>query len=326
MGTERRKTRSARPARRRTRVPRKHGFAGRARVAAIATVVIALAVGAYWFRPRSLPPPALTPPRMVEPQRRVAPEAGRAARAAGDTVTAAPGSAGRQGGAPRPAERARPRIAIVIDDLGDSLATAQKVLALAPAVTVAVIPFRADSTAVAAAAVARGREVILHLPLEPERAAAMTGGSGFLRTAMEPAHLESQLERDLRAVPYIIGVNGHMGSRFTRDPRAMRTLLLALRERGLFFLDSKTSPESVAAEIAAGVRVPFAERNVFLDHDPSPAAVARSLALAASVARDTGQAIAIGHPHHSTLAALATWLPEAERRGFDIVPLSALVR
>jgi polysaccharide deacetylase 2 family uncharacterized protein YibQ len=168
--------------------------------------------------------------------------------------------------------------------------------------------------------------VILHLPLEPESGEAMTGGSGFLRTSMEPAHIESQLERDLRAVPYIVGVNGHMGSRFTRDPRAMRTLLLALRERGLFFLDSKTSPESVAAEIAEGVRLPFAERDVFLDHDPSPDAVARALALAAAIARDTGQAIAIGHPHASTLAALASWLPDAERRGFEIVPLSALVR
>ncbi len=101
----------------------------------------------------------------------------------------------------------------------------------------------------------------------------MEGGSGFLRTAMEPGHLESQLERDLRAVPYIVGVNGHMGSRFTSDPRAMRTLLAGLRERGLFFLDSKTSPESVAADVAAGLQVPFAERDVFLDHDPEPAAV-----------------------------------------------------
>ncbi len=273
-----------------------------------------------------MPPPSLTPPRLVEPQRRVAPEPGRAARAADGRATAEPRGAERQGAAPRPAEPARPRIAIVIDDLGDSLVTAKRVLALAPAVTIAVIPFRQDSAAVAAAAVAHGREVILHLPLEPERGEAMTGASGFLRTAMEPAHIESQLERDLRAVPYIIGVNGHMGSRFTRDPRAMRTLLVALRERGLFFLDSKTSPESVAAEIAAGVRVPFAERNVFLDHDPSPDAVGRSLALAAAIARDTGEAIAIGHPHASTIAALTSWLPEAERRGFEIVPLSALVR
>lgn len=234
-------------------------------------------------------------------------------------------------GEPAPAERrARPpgvpRIAIVIDDLGDSLATARKVLALEPAVTVAVIPFREESAAVAAAAVESGREVILHLPLEPERGAEMEGGSGFLRTGMGPARIESQLERDLRAVPYIVGVNGHMGSRFTSDPRAMRTLLSALRSRGLFFLDSKTSPESVAAEVAAGLQVPFAERNVFLDHDPSPSAVAQSLALAAKIAREAGQAIAIGHPHASTLAALATWLPTVAREGFELVPLSALVR
>lgn len=260
---------------------------------------------------------------MVVPAERVD-AAGRAA-ATGGAVTAQGAAAGRQGGAPRPA-RAKPRIAIVIDDLGDSLVTARQVLALEPAVTVAVIPFRSASAAVAAAAVEGGREVILHLPLEPEHGAAMEGGSGFLRTAMEPAHIEHQLERDLRAVPYIVGVNGHMGSRFTSDPRAMRTLLRALRERGLFFLDSKTSPESVAAEVASGLDVPFAERDVFLDHDPAPAAVARALASAAATARDTGQAIAIGHPHASTLTALATWLPEMARRGFEIVPLSALVR
>jgi polysaccharide deacetylase 2 family uncharacterized protein YibQ len=239
---------------------------------------------------------------------------------------AAPDAVRREPPAPRQAVHARPRVAIVIDDLGDSLETAASVLALAPAVTVAVIPFRQASAAVAAAAVAAGREVILHLPLEPERRDAMAGGSGFLRASMEPAHLESQLERDLRAVPYIVGVNGHMGSRFTSDPRAMRTLLGALRARGLFFLDSKTSPESVAAEVAAGLQVPFAERNVFLDHDPEPAAVARALARTAAVARAGGQAIAIGHPHASTLAALAAWLPAAERQGLELVPLSALVR
>jgi polysaccharide deacetylase 2 family uncharacterized protein YibQ len=138
--------------------------------------------------------------------------------------------------------------------------------------------------------------------------------------------MERQLERDLRAVPYIVGVNGHMGSRFTSDPQAMRTLLGALRERGLFFLDSKTSPESVAAEIASRLQVPFAERSVFLDHDPEPAAVARALATAARVARQAGHAIAIGHPHAATLTALAGWLPEIARQGIEVVPVSALVR
>ena len=291
------------------------------RGALVFTAVGCLVAFGWWIRPRHLPPVPTPPPKLVSPAERAAARAHAraAAEAAGPT-----GGMRRDGAAPR--SRTAPRIAIVIDDLGDDLATARRVLALEPAVTVAVIPFREASAAVAAAAVESGREVILHLPLEPERGSAMTGGSGFLRTGMEPDRIESQLERDLRAVPYIVGVNGHMGSRFTSDPRAMRTLLAALRARGLFFLDSKTSPESVAAEVAAGLQVPFAERNVFLDHDPSPSAVARALALAASVARDTGQAIAIGHPHASTLSALAAWLPAAARDGVEFVPVSALVR
>lgn len=315
MGTVRRKTRRARPARKRSRV-------ATGRLGLIALAVVAAGVLGFWLRPRHLPVPSLTPPRMVTAEERVA-AAGKA-RARAGAVTAE-SAAGRQGGS-SPARRSGPRLAIVIDDLGDSLETARKVLALEPAVTVAVIPFREASGAVAAAAVASDREVILHLPLEPERDAAMEGGSGFLRTSMEAGHLELQLERDLRAVPYIIGVNGHMGSRFTRDPRAMRMLLGALRERGLFFLDSKTSPESVAAEVAAGLQVPFAERSVFLDHDPAPAAVAQAIATAAAIARRTGEAIAIGHPHASTLAALATWLPQAASQGIEVVPVSALVR
>ncbi|MEO6026222.1 MAG: divergent polysaccharide deacetylase family protein [Candidatus Binatia bacterium] len=287
--------------------------------------VLALGATAFWFRPRHLPAPSLAQPRTVVPGDRVG-AAPQKARAADGAVQAAPAAAVRQGVAPAPAKRRGSRVAIVIDDLGDSLETAKQVLALEPAVTVAVIPFRSASAAVATAAVAGGREVILHLPLEPEHAAAMAGAQGFLRTGMAPAHMENQLERDLRAVPYIVGVNGHMGSRFTSDPRAMRMLLGALRERGLFFLDSKTSSESVAAEIAAGLQVPFAERNVFLDHDQAPAAVSKALAQAARVAREVGQAIAIGHPHAVTLAALASWLPEAARQGIEVVPLSALVR
>ncbi|MCC6766230.1 MAG: divergent polysaccharide deacetylase family protein [Deltaproteobacteria bacterium] len=318
MAPRRQATRKRRP----TRGKRRSAFGPRLGAAAIG--VVALAGVAFWLRPRHLPPPSLTPPKMVTSAERVAAAARAKAGASPGAVTAGP-AATRQGEAPAP-RRVSARIAVVIDDLGDSLETARRVLALEPAVTVAVIPFREASAAVAAAAVSNGREVILHLPLEPERGAAMAGGGGFLRTSMEPQHLESQLERDLRAVPYIVGVNGHMGSRFTSDPRAMRTLLAALRARGLFFLDSKTSPESLAAELAAGLQVPFAERSVFLDHDPSPDAIVRALAVAAKTARQTGQAIAIGHPHASTLTALATWLPAAARDGFAIVPVSALVR
>lgn len=320
MAAVRGKTRRVRTPRRRTGTG-----TGRHRLAVGVVLLLVIAGLAFWLRPRHLPPASLAPPRMVDPVRRVAPVEGKA-RATAGPVTAAPAAAGRQGGSLSPERHAAPRVAIVIDDLGDSLDIARTILALEPAVTIAVIPFRSASAAVAAAAVLAGREVILHLPLEPGRRAAMAGGSGFLRTAMEASHLEDQLERDLHAVPYIIGVNGHMGSRFTSDPVAMRALLAALRARGLFFLDSKTSPESVAAEVATDLQVPFAERDIFLDHDPEPAAVARELAQTASVAREVGQAIAIGHPHASTLAALAAWLPEATRQGIEVVPLSTLVR
>jgi polysaccharide deacetylase 2 family uncharacterized protein YibQ len=106
----------------------------------------------------------------------------------------------------------------------------------------------------------------------------------------------------------------------------MERLLRALHARGLFFLDSFTTPSSVAAEIAARVRVPFARRTLFLDHDPSPGAVARSLAQLDALARDGGDLIAIGHPHRGTTTALASWLPRAAANGVALVPLSAVVR
>jgi polysaccharide deacetylase 2 family uncharacterized protein YibQ len=279
------------------------------RFAVVLVVLGAAAAAAFVLRPRALPPAPLTPPRFVSPARAYAPPVGMVKR---DGARGAP---------------ATPvRVAIVIDDLGDSLESARAVLALEPPVTVAVIPFRPASTAVAAAAVQRGREVILHLPLEPEREDGMHGAAGFLRTGMPAVHLERQLDADLASVPYIVGVNGHMGSRFTRDPLAMERLLAALRTRGLFFLDSRTSPDSVAAATAARLRVPFAERALFLDHDPSPTAVERALADLTRTARRRGEAIAIGHPHATTISALEPWLREAARQGISIVPASALVR
>jgi hypothetical protein len=200
------------------------------------------------------------------------------------------------------------------------------VLALDPPVTVAVMPFRPASTRVAALAVERGAEVILHLPLEPDERAEMIGARGFLETGMSAGEIERQLSADLGAVPYIVGVNGHMGSRFTSDAARMDVLLRALHARGLFFLDSRTSGASVAAATAARVGVAFAERTLFIDHDPSAAAVAAALTRLSSVARDTGEAIAIGHPHATTIAALREWLAQAADRGIALVPASALVR
>jgi polysaccharide deacetylase 2 family uncharacterized protein YibQ len=323
------------------------------------TIALALVLGAaagFFFRQRSLPLPPLRPPRFVARQPRHAPPDAQPETANAPSTEPAPATADTSSteralterappeprapvderaavesldAAPESAPAAvdtRPRVAIVIDDLGDSLEAARAVLDLEPAVTVAVIPFRRHSAHVAAAAVERGREVILHLPLEPERVAEMGAAPGFLRTSMSSDGLERQLDADLAAVPYIVGVNGHMGSRFTQDPVAMERLLGALRARGLFYLDSLTTPASVAPATAARLGVPFAQRALFLDHDPRPEAIARALGELDALARAHHGVIAIGHPHATTIAALGPWLAGAAAAGIHVVPASALVR
>jgi uncharacterized protein len=279
-------------------------------------VAVAVVAAVLWLRPRSLPAPPRDLPRFIvpPPARAFAPDAPAPRASAADETHALPHA------------EARVRVAIVIDDLGDSIEAARAVLALEAPVTVAVIPFRPESARIAAAAVEHGREVILHLPLEPERSDDMGAAPGFLRAGMSSAALERQLEADLRAVPYIVGVNGHMGSRFTQDPQSMERLLRALQTRGLFFLDSLTTPSSVAAVTAGRIGLPFAQRTLFLDHDPAPAAVAAALGELDAILHDGGDAIAIGHPHRVTTAALAAWLPRAAGRGVRVVPLSAMVR
>ena len=353
-------------AEKRRRRRRRHGSRRGAGWHRVALALVLGAAAGFLVRQRSLPLPPLAPPRWIARQPGRAPaqaqlqprtpaqvgggapqDADAASNGGAPDADAANGLPPATADAPPVEARARfdaperlaalpkaapaavdsrPRVAIVIDDLGDSLEAARAVLDLEPAVTLAVIPFRRYSTRVAAAAVERGREVILHLPLEPERAAEMGGAPGFLRTGMSSDGLERQLDADLAAVPYIVGVNGHMGSRFTQDPVAMERLLGALHARGLFYLDSFTTAASVAPVTAARLGVPFAQRALFLDHDPRPGAVARALAELDALVRARRSVIAIGHPHPTTLAALAPWLAHAAAAGTHVVPASALVR
>jgi len=117
-----------------------------------------------------------------------------------------------------------------------------------------------------------------------------------------------------------------MGSKFTADPQGMAPVIAELRARGLLFLDSRTTAKSVGFRLAAADGVPCAARDVFLDDDLAPAAIARQLAEVEAVVRRRGSAIAIGHAHDTTLAALRTWLPSLAGKGFDLVPLTAVVR
>lgn len=232
----------------------------------------------------------------------------------------------RPGGVRRwPRGPVRARLAIVIDDWGYSWPAAEAFLALDAPLTAAVLPNAPYARRQALLARRRGFEVLVHLPMEPQSPHA-DPGDGAITTDLPDEEIRHRVEQAIEAVPGAVGVSNHMGSRATADPRVMAQVLAVVGERGLFFLDSHTTPDSVAGRVAEAVGVPWAQNQVFLDSQPDPAAVRRQLELAVRRALATGYAIAIGHVRPATARVLAEALPELRRRGIELVPVSALIR
>ena len=218
----------------------------------------------------------------------------------------------------------RPRIIVVIDDLGLDPAMAERFMALPGPLTLSFLPYGAQARTLAARAKAAGAEVMLHLPMEPLGEA--DPGPNALRLGMTGADFLKNLEWNLAQFDGYEGVNNHMGSRLTADRAAMKTVLAYLKARNLFFLDSVTTAQSAARDAAASVGARMVERDVFLDAGARDAMYVREqLKLAERIALETGYAIAIGHPYETTIEALGPWLTTAPARGFDIVAISALV-
>jgi len=237
-------------------------------------------------------------------------------------------SAGANAGSRAPMEPVPggPRLAIIIDDLGRDRASTDAVLALPFPFTASVLPNLPFSADVADRAYRRGEHVILHLPME---AVSETGSAEpeavELRVGMNESQVKSILAEMLATVPHADGVNNHEGSRATADPALMNELMAALRERGLYFIDSRTTAATVAYDSAESVGVPSASRKVFLDDTPTRQAVLDQLDLAVRDARRDGFAIAIGHPHPATLAALSEGIPRLRADGIQLVFASDLV-
>ena len=217
-----------------------------------------------------------------------------------------------------------PRLAIIIDDLGNDRSAAESLLALPVPLTVSVIPHLPLSAELAEEAYHRGDEVLLHLPMQAQGETKQEEIE--LRLGMSPNEVADILSGMLATVPHAVGVNNHQGSLATSDPALMQALMPALRERHLFFIDSRTTPTTVAYATAERFGVPAASRKVFLDDNPTRAAILAQLSLAASDAQRDGSTIAIGHPHPETVAALADSLPRLESLGFRLVFASDLVR
>ena len=216
--------------------------------------------------------------------------------------------------------------AIVIDDLGSEPEPVQKLLALPYPITYSILPYLHSSQATAEDVHRAGREVMLHLPMEAEPGPHPAPGEGMIRTGMGEAEALRVLESDLAAVPFVRGVNNHMGSRATQNRTLMAEVIKGLAERKLFFIDSRTTAESVALEAARRQGVPTFYRSVFLDDQETVPYTLGQLRELRHVVEEQGAALAIGHPHPTTIAALAQFLPELERADIELVPASRLVR
>ena len=216
------------------------------------------------------------------------------------------------------------RLAILLDDLGNDRSVADKVFALRVPITISVLPFHAHSEEIAKEAGQHGCEVMLHLPMQS--VANESPEQQELRPGLSTDEVRTTVENMLDAVPEADGVNNHQGSQATADNALMNELMLVLKDEGVFYVDSRTTAATVAFDAAkrAGVRTAF--RNVpFLDDIQNPEAIKRQLQLAIQGAKWKGEAIAIGHPHSATLAALREVLPQAEKDGVQLVVVSELV-
>lgn len=218
----------------------------------------------------------------------------------------------------------KPRVVIIIDNMGMDRVHTREAMDLPGPLTFAFLPYAGNLKAQTEMAKAKGHELMVHVPMEPMKD-GLNAGPHVLKTGTSPADFLRTLNNDLAAFDGYVGINNHMGSRMTQDRAGMQLLMADLKKRGLLFVDSKTISTSVAEEESQKAGIPHAGRDVFLDHEETYEAVEGALEELEKVALRDGLAIAIGHPKAETLKALREWLPTLEAKGIVLVPVSAAV-
>jgi hypothetical protein len=217
-----------------------------------------------------------------------------------------------------------PQVAIIIDDLGYDLQMAENFLDLDVALTFSMLPQGPFSGRIISRAYARGMEIMLHLPMEPNEYPQVNPGPGALLTRMPPDELIARLNRDLDAVAHVRGVNNHMGSKMTASAPQMRQIFTTLKKRGLYFIDSRTTTETLCRDSARLLRLPFAERDIFIDHLQNPDFIRKQLHRLLQRAQRQGHAVGIAHPHPVTIEVLRHELPNLKKE-VQFVPASRVV-
>lgn len=216
-------------------------------------------------------------------------------------------------------------IAIVIDDMGLGSSYNEDVLNLPAPLTLSYLPYGEDLPQQTAAAHDKGHELMVHMPMQPDSAATDPGPDALL-AAQGHKEMLKNLRHNLEQFDGYVGINNHMGSLLSRDSEAMELVMAELKTRGLLYVDSRTTPESIGEKTAEEYGVPTAARDVFLDHEETAEFVANALARLERDALKNGSAIAIGHPKGVTVAALRDWLPKAQAKGFRIVPVTEIIK
>jgi len=218
-----------------------------------------------------------------------------------------------------------PQIAVIIDDLGDRLHDGKRVIQLPGEVTVSIIPFTPFAKRLALLAHDNHKEIMLHLPMESMDERYL--GRGGLNETMNENRFNQTLQASLNAVPDIVGVNNHMGSRLTQDSTRMGWVMDRLLRHGeLYFIDSRTTAKSQADTVARQYGLEHGSRDVFLDDDKSQAMMQKQWDYLLRLARRQGSAIAIGHPYPETIRFLQQTLPTLAKERIDLVPVSALLQ
>ncbi len=222
------------------------------------------------------------------------------------------------------AKKRLPKIAIVIDDVGNHKNIEHLLWQLPKAVTLAILPRLSHSEFFAKQAKKKGYDFILHQPMEPLRALEERD-PGMIMVRMSDEEIRSTLAANLKTVPRAMGMNNHRGSFATQDRRVMRVLLGELKKRHLFFLDSATTPLSVADEEARSLGTPYVKRNVFLDNEIEPDYIHEQFEQLIQAARKEGAAVGIGHYKPGTLIVLKEELDRLRERSVELVPLKKLL-
>jgi polysaccharide deacetylase 2 family uncharacterized protein YibQ len=213
---------------------------------------------------------------------------------------------------------------IIIDDLGNNMQYGNAIVTLPAALTIAILPDAPFSRNIARLASKQHKEVMLHLPMQSVEHHGYA--PGMLDLHMTKTEFIRQLRLDLAAVPYVRGINNHMGSLLTRHPGHMSWLMDEISRRGdLYFIDSKTTSKSIADKIASEYQVPNLSRDFFLDPDDKPGTLDKQFALFIKKINRRGYALAIAHPYPATIAFLKAHLDELKQQGITLIPVSQLI-